>query len=72
MKKMLYFENPFYRDYIEYMDENTARHTSFIWSYELDEMIPYDTFTFNYTKYANNWDEYCDQMVKTRKNIKIK
>ena len=70
--KILCEESRFDRMYIEYVDENTARHTSFIWSYELKNFVPYDTFTYNFTLTdCKTWEEYVEVMLMIRPNLKL-
>ena len=70
--KILYEESRFDRMYIEYVDENTARHTSFIWSYKLKNFVPYDTFTYNFTLTdCETWEEYIEAMLVVRPNMKL-
>ena len=70
--KILYEESRFDRMYIEYVDENTARHTSFIWSYELKNFVPYDTFTYNFTLTdCETWEDYVEAMLVIRPNMKL-
>jgi hypothetical protein len=70
--KILCEENRFNRMYLEYVDENTARHTSFIWSYELKKFIPYDTYTYKFTDYdCKTWEEYIKAMLIVRPSMKL-
>lgn len=70
--KILCEESRFDRMYIEYVGGNTARHTSFVWSYELKKFVPYDTYTFNFTDYdCNTWGEYIKDMLIVRPNMKL-
>ena len=70
--KILCEESRFDRMYIEYVNENTARHTSFIWSYELKKFVPYDTHTFIFTDYdCSTWEEYVEAILIVRPNLKL-
>jgi hypothetical protein len=70
--KILCEESCFDRIYIEYVSESTARHTSFVWSYELKKFVPYDTHTFKFTDYdCNTWENYVETMLKVRPNMKL-
>ena len=70
--KILCEEGRFDRMYLEYVDENTARHTSFIWSYELKKFVPYDTFIYDFTLTdCKTWDEYVKTMLTVRPSMKL-
>ena len=60
------------RTYIEKVDEKLARHTSYIWSYDKDCFVPYDSYTFNYTQYGDeNWEIYCKNLLKVRPTYQL-
>ena len=70
--KILCEENRFDRMYIEYVGGDIARHTTFIWSYELKKFVPYDTHTYNFTDYdCKTWEQYVEAMLIVRPNLKL-
>ena len=70
--KILCEESRFDRMYIEYVNENTACHTSFIWSYELKKFVPYNTYTYKFTDYdCKTWEDYVKAMLIAHPNLKL-
>ena len=69
MGKILVEEDCFSRLYIEYVDECIAKHTQFIWSYELKKFVPYDSYEYDID--CDSWDEYVEVMLMIRPKMKL-